>query len=82
MASRIWNCFNTAVGSQQVLAKRGSKWVHETGGGSGRKNITVHICGSAGEVLPPYTVYKGKHLYTSWTHHGPPGALYSTSPSG
>ena len=43
----------------------------------------MHICGSAaGEVLPPYTVYKAKHLYTSWTHHGPPGALYSTSPSG
>ena len=87
VASHIWNCdetcFNTAVGSQQVLAKRGSKWIHETGGGSGRENITVHICGSAaGEVLPPYTVYEGKHLYTSWTHHGPPGALYSASPSG
>ena len=87
VASCIWNCnetcFNTAVGSQQVLAKRAFKWIHETGGGSGRENITVHICGSAaGEVLPPYTVYKGKHLYTSWTHHGPPGALYSASPSG
>ena len=87
VASRIWNCnetcFNTVVRSQQVLAKRGSKWVHETGGGSGRENITVHICGSAaGEVLLPYTVYKGKHLYTLWTHHEPPGALYSMSPSG
>jgi hypothetical protein len=87
MASRIWNCdetcFNTSVGSQQVLAKRGSRWVPETGGGSGKESITVHICGSAaGEVLPPYIVYKGKHLYTSWTNHGPPGARYSTSPSG
>ena len=49
MASCIWNCdetsFNTAVGSQQVLAKMGSKWVHEfeAGGGSHRENITVHI---------------------------------------
>ena len=42
---RIWNCdetgFCTAVATKSVLAKRGSKNVHETGGGSGREYITV-----------------------------------------
>ena len=86
MASRIRNCdetcFNTAVGSQ-FLTKRGSKWVHETGGESGRENITVHMCDStSGEVLSPCIMYKGKHLYISWTHHGPPGALYGLHQDG
>ena len=66
MASRVWKCdetdFNTVVGLQQALAKRGSKMVHKTGGGSDRENITVHICGYAGgDLLPSYTVYKAKH---------------------
>ena len=57
--------------------------MHETGGGSGQETITVHACGSAsGDRIPPYIVYKGKHLYSSWTRNGPDGAMYSTSPSG
>ena len=102
---RIWNCdetgFCTAVATKSVLAKRGSKNVHETGGGSGREYITVlgiitmyYIiiiigiilligCGSAsGKRLPPYIVYKAKHMYDIWKNGGPPGTLYSVSPSG
>ena len=70
-ACRIWNCDEsgicTAVVSQQILAKRGSRWVHETGGGSGQETITVHACGSAsGDRLLPYIVYKG----STYTPHG------------
>ncbi|KAG8177459.1 hypothetical protein JTE90_008643 [Oedothorax gibbosus] len=32
--------------------------------------------------LPPFTVYKGLHLYDTWTKGGPPGALYSGTESG
>ena len=104
-AERIWNCdetgFCTAVATKSVLAKRGSKNVHKTGGGSGREYITVlgiitmyYIiiiigiilligCGSAsGKRLPPYIVYKAKHMYDIWKNGGPPGTLYSVSPSG
>ena len=50
---------------------------------SGRELITLMGCGSAaGERLPPMILYKGKHLYSTWTINGPPGALYSTSESG
>ena len=84
---RMWNCDEsgmcTAAASSTVLARKGSKWVHETGGGSGRETITILGCGSAaGQRLPPYIVYKGKHLYSSWTTNGPLDAHYSTSESG
>ena len=40
-------------------------------------------CGSAaGERLPPFVVYKAKHLYDTWKHGGPAGALYGVSSSG
>ena len=79
---RIWNCDETgicmAVASRKVLAHRGEKNVHETGGGSGRDYITLLACGSAiGEKLPPYILYKGKNLMADHTHGGPPGTRYS-----
>ena len=87
LASRIWNCdetgFCTAVASRLVLARRGSKSVHEIGGGSGRNYITVLGCAAAdGTRLPPYVVYKGKNLYSDWTIGGPAGASYGMSASG
>ena len=66
-----------------MLAKRGCREVHETGGGSGREHITVLGAASAsGTRLPPYVVYKAKHLYDTWTKGGPAGALFNKSPSG
>jgi hypothetical protein len=32
--------------------------------------------------MPPYVVYRGKHLYSSWTLGGPEDAMYSSSQSG
>ena len=87
LAKRLWNCdetaFATDTASKKILARRGAKQVHEVGGGSGREHITVLGCGSAsGERLPPYVVYKGKNLWTTWTKGGPAGALYTVSESG
>ena len=40
-------------------------------------------CGSAAGVrLPPFVVYKAKHLYDTWKHGGSPGALYGAFSSG
>ena len=87
LAKRMWNCdetaFATDVASKKILAKRGEKNVHETGGGSGREYITVLGCGSAsGQRLPPYVLYKGKNLWTSWTKGGPCGTYFNVSDSG
>lgn len=32
--------------------------------------------------MPPFIVYKGLHLYDSWTKNGPPGAWYAVTKSG
>lgn len=87
LADRLWNCNETglcnAVSSSRVLAKKGSRWVHNTVGGSGCGYTTVHGCGSASGVrLPPFVIYKGKHLYNEWTQGGADGAKYSMSMSG
>ena len=66
-----------------MLAKRGEKNIHETGGGSGRDYITILGCGAAiGERLPPYVLYKGKNLIANNTQGGLPGTWYSMTDSG
>ena len=70
LAQRMWTCdetaFATDVASKRVLARRGEKNVHETGGGSGREYITFLGCGSASwERVPPYVLYKRKNLLTT-----------------
>ena len=87
ISNRMWNCdemvFATDVASKKILARRGEKNIHETGGVSGREHITVLGCGSgSGECLPPYVVYKGNNLWTCWTIGGPAGTLYTVSESG
>lgn len=67
---------NSAAG--KVLSRRGSKNVYQNTGGSRREQITVCITGNAvGQTLPPYVVYKGKHLYGSWCEGGPEGVRYT-----
>lgn len=41
------------------------------------------FCGNAaGELLPPYVVYKAEHLWSTWTENGPLGTRYNRSKSG
>lgn len=68
---------------KKILVRRGDHSVSEVGGGSDHQFTTVNTCGSAAGVkLPPFILYKGKHLYSSWTGGGPAGACYRVSPSG
>ena len=86
-SSRIWNADETGFclgsTSKKILARRGSRSVHEVGGASDHQFITVSVCGSAAGVkLPPFILYKGKHLYNTWTEGGPAAACYGVSQSG
>lgn len=87
LSSRLWNAdetgFCTSMASQKVLARRGSREVHETSGGSDRDYYTVLGAGAAdGTRLPPFILYKGCNLYLRWTSGGPAGAVYGVSDSG
>ena len=84
LSEHLWNCDESGLcnvtSTSKVRARKGSKWVHDTSGGSGRSYTIVLGCGSAsGILLPPYIVHKGKNLYASWTKHGAAGALYAVS---
>ena len=64
-AYRLWNCdesgFCLGLTSKKILARKGSRAVHEVGGSSDHQYITVNICGSAaGARLPAFICTKGK----------------------
>lgn len=68
---------------EKVLAKRGDRYVYETVGGSSWKYITLLGAACAdGTRLPPYILYKAKHLWSRWMQGGPAGAMYLVSESG
>ena len=49
----------------------------------GKTMYSVMFCANAtGQFLPPFTIYKGIHLYQSWTSGGPPGAQFGVTKSG
>lgn len=58
LSARMWNAdetgFCTSMAANKVLARRGTREVHETSGGSGRDYYTVLAAGAAdGTRLPP-----------------------------
>ena len=86
-AARLWNCDETAFclsgASKRLIVQRGTKVVHEIGGGSGHTYITVQCAGNGADLrLPPFILYKGKNLYRRWMVGGPAAALYGVTDSG
>ena len=75
--------FQTDIGQQKILCRRGMKNPHKTVATSTKTMYTVQVCCSAvGKFLAPYVVFKGCHLYSTWMQGGPDNAKYSVSKSG
>lgn len=69
-------------GQVKVVSKRGVKHVERIVDTS-KTSISVMMAAAAnGDLLPPYIVYKAKHLYPTWTENGVPGAAYNRNASG
>lgn len=69
-------------GQKKVLTKRGSKYPERICNSS-KVSISLMMCGNAaGDMLPPYVVYKAKNLWQPWTENGPKGCRYNATPSG
>ena len=84
---RIFNCdetgLTTSAVDKKIYTRRGKKDAYLLQANCGKSSYSVLVCGSAaGQLLPPFTVYKGKNLYQTWVKGGPEGAAYSASPSG
>jgi hypothetical protein len=85
-AENCWNFDETNLtdnpGQKKVLCKRGMKYPERICNTS-KSSISLMFCGNAaGEVLPPYVVYKAQNLWNTWTENGPPGCRYNVSQNG
>ncbi|CAF0991698.1 unnamed protein product [Didymodactylos carnosus] len=66
-----------------VVVNSSVRHVFEESGGTGKNYTTALICISAsGQVLPPFIIYTGKNLMSTWCQGGPSGAHYSVTPKG
>ena len=84
---RIFNLDETGLTTDRVHNKvyvaKGSRDAYLKSPVCGKSNYSVLFCVSAtGLYLPPFTVYKSKHLYDSWTVGGPEGSAYGCTESG
>ena len=85
-AENIWNYDESNLtdnpGLKKVLTKRGTKYPERICNTS-KSSISLMYCGSAaGEILPPYVVYKSAHMWSTWTENGPKGSRYSNTSTG
>jgi len=82
----IWNYDETNLtdepGQKKVIMKRGCKYPERIMN-STKSSTSLMFCGNAaGELLPPYVVYKADCMWTTWTENGPPQTRYNRSKSG
>lgn len=84
--ANIWNYDETNLsdnpGRKKCFIRKGVKYpkriMNET-----KSCISLMICGSAaGQLMPPFVVYKAKFMYSSWRKGGPKGTRYASTLSG
>ncbi|KAJ8914398.1 hypothetical protein NQ315_017492 [Exocentrus adspersus] len=74
--------FSDNPGATKIICKRGVRHADRIMDTS-KTSISVMVAAAAdGTVLPPYTLYKAKHIYAGWTEGGIEGAEYNRNASG
>lgn len=69
-------------GKKTVICKRGAKYPERIVN-STKLSYSAMFCGNAaGEVIPPYIIYKADNLWSTWMENGPEGARYNRTKSG
>lgn len=75
-------CMHDDPGKKKGVAGKGQKYV-ERKLNTTKSGITVMFAGTAaGELLPPYVVYKSENMWDTWREGGPKGSRYNRSKSG
>ncbi len=82
----IWNYDETNLtddpGAKKAIFKRGVKYAEQIRNHS-KSAISMMFCeNAAGDMVPPYIVFKAENLWKGWCLNGPKGSRYNTSPSG
>lgn len=67
-------------GKIKAIFRKGVKYPERVMNHS-KSSTSVMMCGSAsGDLLPPYIIYKGEHLWNTWKEGGPKGLPCCTQP--
>ncbi|XP_066947082.1 uncharacterized protein [Macrobrachium rosenbergii] len=69
-------------GRKKVTVRRGCKYPERIMNSTKSSVSLMFGCTAFGKMLPPYVVYKAKHLYDSWTEGGPSNTRYNRTDSG
>lgn len=85
-AENIWNLDETNLtddpGNRRVICRRGTKYPEKVCNFS-KSSTSVMMCGNAaGELLPPFVVYKATQLWNTWMEGGPKHCRYQSTKSG
>lgn len=85
-AKNIWNLEETNLtddpGKSRVICRRGTKYPEKVCNFS-KSNTYLMMCGSAaGDMLPPFVVYKATQLWNTWTEGAPKHCRYQSTKSG
>ena len=74
---------NTCGSKSGFFFRPGVKEAHIITPNEGKTMYTVlFACNAVGDFIPPYVIYKGKHVHSSWVKNGPPGTSYNNTDSG
>lgn len=69
-------------GRKKCIFKRGTKYPDRILNSTKSAVSVMFAATAAGELMPPYVVYKAERLYDRWCTGGPPGARYNRTKSG
>lgn len=69
-------------GRKKCIFKRGTKYPDRILNSTKAAVSIMFAATAAGDIMPPYVVYKAERLYDKWCIGGPPGARYNRTKSG
>ena len=69
-------------GRQKLIFRRGCKYPERVLNSTKSATSVMFAGTAAGDLLPPYIVYKAQNMWEQWTNGGPDGAHYNRSLSG
>lgn len=65
-----------------MIVRRGCKYPERIMNSTKSSTSIMFACTASGKLLPPYVVYKAKHIYDAWTEGGPSNTRYNRTESG
>lgn len=74
--------FTDDPGIKKFVCRRIAKYVERVMNSTKSSTSVMFAVNAVGFLLPPYIVYKAKHLYNTWISGGPTGTRYNRSQSG